>query len=229
MGIGLSKGKSKVNLMANKTAQMADNPLQGCMNDEAVANMMARRGSLDSTYLQQLSKRSHFSYKEIELMYTSFRMECGSAEFTKDQFKVIYSRLHPVEECEEYSSLVFQAFDTNGNGSVDFEEFVLGLSSSCRGSVEEKLHFSFQVQDINHDGYVTKEEMITVVSALCEVLDVKLLSRSSTVRQHVDRLFHILDTDRDGVLCIDDFLSAHTEKTKRYDWVSTSLLCHVLL
>ena len=50
----------------------------GYMNDEAVAKMMARRGSLDLQHLQQLSNRSHFSYKEIELMYAGFRKVCES-------------------------------------------------------------------------------------------------------------------------------------------------------
>ncbi|XP_062514464.1 uncharacterized protein LOC134190064 [Corticium candelabrum] len=227
MGVGVSKGKSQL----HDVSDLASHGIVGAyMNDEAVANMMARRGSLDLQHLRELACTTHFSYKEIEMMYAGFRKECRTGEFSKRQFINIYSRLHSAEDSEDYCAHMFRALDTSGNGSVDFDEFVSGLSCCCRGSLEEKLNFSFRLQDINRDGHVTKEEMIAVVCALCKVLDVKILSGSSTVREHVEKLFDILDTNRDGYVTIDDFLAASRKKRRySYDWVTTSLCCHVLL
>lgn len=43
------------------------------------------------------------------------------------------------------------------NGSIRFEDFVIGLSVLLRGSVTEKLNWAFNLYDINKDGYITKE------------------------------------------------------------------------
>ena len=43
------------------------------------------------------------------------------------------------------------------NGSIRFEDFVIGLSVLLRGSVIEKLNWAFNLYDINKDGYITKE------------------------------------------------------------------------
>lgn len=56
-----------------------------------------------------------------------------------------------------YAHFLFNAFDMDRNGSIRFEDFVIGLSVLLRGSVTEKLNWAFNLYDINKDGYVTKE------------------------------------------------------------------------
>ncbi len=40
-----------------------------------------------------------------------------------------------------------------------FQEFVLNLSTLSRGTVDEKLNWTFQLYDVNRDGFITKNEM----------------------------------------------------------------------
>jgi len=56
-----------------------------------------------------------------------------------------------------YAHFLFNAFDKDRNGSIRFEDFVIGLSVLLRGSVTEKLNWAFNLYDINKDGYITKE------------------------------------------------------------------------
>lgn len=56
-----------------------------------------------------------------------------------------------------YAHFLFNAFDIDRNGSIRFEDFVIGLSVLLRGSVTEKLNWAFNLYDINKDGYITKE------------------------------------------------------------------------
>lgn len=56
-----------------------------------------------------------------------------------------------------YAHFLFNAFDIDRNGSIRFEDFVIGLSVLLRGSITEKLNWAFNLYDINKDGYITKE------------------------------------------------------------------------
>lgn len=46
------------------------------------------------------------------------------------------------------------------------QKFVQGLSILSRGTLEEKLCWTFQLYDINSDGQITKEEMSDIVTAV---------------------------------------------------------------
>ncbi|MGH0129740.1 UNVERIFIED_CONTAM: hypothetical protein FKN15_039720 [Acipenser sinensis] len=83
--------------------------------------------------------------------------ECPSGVVNEETFKAIYSQFFPQGDSTTYAHFLFNAFDTDHNGSVSFEDFVSGLSILLRGSVQEKLNWAFNLYDINKDGYVTKE------------------------------------------------------------------------
>ena len=50
------------------------------------------------------------------------------------------------------------------------QEFVQGLSILSRGSIDEKLRWTFQLYDINGDGYITRDEMTDIVTAIYELM-----------------------------------------------------------
>lgn len=43
---------------------------------------------------------------------------------------------------------------------------MVGLSVLVRGSVEEKLRWTFSLYDVNGDGYVTKDDLQDIVAAI---------------------------------------------------------------
>lgn len=45
-----------------------------------------------------------------------------------------------------------------------------GLSVLSRGSLEEKLRWTFSLYDINGDGCITKEEMTDIVTAIYDLM-----------------------------------------------------------
>jgi len=50
-------------------------------------------------------------------------------------YKELYSHGKP----DEFVERVFDIFDENKNGAIDFNEFVCALSVTSRGTLEEKL------------------------------------------------------------------------------------------
>ena len=75
----------------------------------------------------------------------------------------MYNRKYFNGNADEFAEHVFRCYDTDGNGKVDFREFVCGLSLSIRGTQRQKLNFAFKVADVDGDGFITRDEMITVV------------------------------------------------------------------
>ncbi|CAB1322113.1 unnamed protein product [Coregonus sp. 'balchen'] len=109
--------------------------------------------------LDQLQVQTKFTKKELQSLYRGYKNECPSGLVDEETFKTIYSQFFPQGDATTYAHFLFNAFDMDRNGSIRFEDFVIGLSVLLRGSVTEKLNWAFNLYDINKDGYITKEKM----------------------------------------------------------------------
>lgn len=110
-------------------------------------------------------------------------MDCPEGRLDKKDFGKIYTQFFPFGDPAEFANYVFDVFDENKNGYIDFKEFICALSATSRGTLEEKLkclslsHLSlldlirpsagaFQLYDINKDGHITYQEMLSIVQAI---------------------------------------------------------------
>jgi Ca2+-binding EF-hand superfamily protein len=75
-----------------------------------------------------------------------------------------------------------------------FQDFVQGLSILSRGSLDEKLRWTFSLYDINGDGCISREEMTDVVTAIYELMGkfAEPCVDESTVRDKVDHIFQVI-------------------------------------
>ncbi|CAB1345192.1 unnamed protein product [Coregonus sp. 'balchen'] len=141
--------------------------------------------------LEQLEALTRFNRKELQILYRGFKNECPSGVVNEDTFKDIYSQFFPQGDASTYAHFLFNAFDTDKDGSVSFEDFVMGLSILLRGSVQEKLNWAFNLYDINKDGCITKEEMLDIMKAIYDMMGkcTYPLLKDDTPRQHVEIFF----------------------------------------
>lgn len=62
---------------------------------------------------------------------------------------------------------VIDIFDADGNGEVDFKEFIQGVSQfSVKGDKLSKLRFAFRIYDMDNDGYISNGELFQVRKVL---------------------------------------------------------------
>ncbi len=54
-------------------------------------------------------------------------------------------------------------YDSNGDGHIDFREFMFVLYIMSNGSPEENLKQIFRIFDINGDGAISKKELIRFI------------------------------------------------------------------
>uniref|UniRef100_A0A8C4RM27 Kv channel-interacting protein 4 n=1 Tax=Erpetoichthys calabaricus TaxID=27687 RepID=A0A8C4RM27_ERPCA len=158
--------------------------------------------------LEQLEAQTQFTKKELQILYRGFKNECPSGIVNEETFKEIYSQFFPQGDASTYAHYLFNAFDTDHNGSVSFQDFVMGLSILLRGSIQEKLNWAFNLYDINKDGYITKEEMLDIMKAIYDMMGKYTypVLKEETPKQHVEIFFQKMDKNKDGVVTIDEFI-----------------------
>ncbi|XP_009082642.1 PREDICTED: lysophosphatidylcholine acyltransferase 2, partial [Acanthisitta chloris] len=164
-------------------------------------------------------------------------MEAGLVEFTKiskklnlkwnhvreqlDTFAAIASASKGgrigIEEFAEYLKLpisdvlkeLFLLFDRNGDGTIDFREYVIGLSILCNpANTEDTIQMAFKLFDMDEDGTITENEFASVIQSALGLheLDVSIL-------------FKEIDADETGKLSYDefkDFALKHPEYAKLF-------------
>ncbi|XP_028165438.1 neuronal calcium sensor 1-like [Ostrinia furnacalis] len=87
-----------------------------------------------------------------------------------------------------------------------FQEFLEILSRVARGSTQEKLAWVFALYDVDGDGRISRAEMLAVVTAVYELLGraARPPVHAHAAKDHVDRIFHLMDTNADGVVTMDE-------------------------
>mmetsp|Transcript_15786 Transcript_15786/g.13419 ORF Transcript_15786/g.13419 Transcript_15786/m.13419 type:complete len:151 (+) Transcript_15786:200-652(+) len=53
---------------------------------------------------------------------------------------------------------LFDVFDTDKSGTIDFKEFLSSLSMLMRGNMKEKSQYNFQIFDMGNKGYLNEAE-----------------------------------------------------------------------
>ena len=93
---------------------------------------------------------------------------------TKEEFQKIYKQFFPFGDPTSFADYVFNVFDSDKSGSIDFKEFICALSVTSRGKMEDKLDWAFQLYDIDGDGKISYEEMLQIVEAIYKMVSARV-------------------------------------------------------
>ncbi|XP_076001626.1 A-type potassium channel modulatory protein KCNIP2 isoform X1 [Genypterus blacodes] len=160
--------------------------------------------------MDRLVEQTNFNKKELQLLYRGFKNECPTGVVDEETFKNIYSQFFPQGDSSMYAHFLFEAFDTDSNGAVSFEDFAVSLSIILRGSITDKLNWAFNLYDLNKDGCITKEEMTDIMHSIYDMMGKHTYPsmKESAPQEHVDSFFQKMDKNKDGVVTIEEFLEA---------------------
>ncbi|KZP00053.1 EF-hand [Calocera viscosa TUFC12733] len=166
------------------------------------------QSKLSPEQLQELQRSTKFDKKELQQWYKGFLKDCPSGQLDKDGFSKIYKQFFPFGDPTQFADYVFNVFDENKNGSIDFKEFICALSVTSRGVLDEKLKWAFQLYDIDGDGYITYDEMLQIVRSIYKMTGqmVPLPPDEDTPEKRVDKIFKGMDRDKDAKLTYEEFV-----------------------
>ncbi|KAG0171537.1 hypothetical protein DFQ28_000866 [Apophysomyces sp. BC1034] len=173
-------------------------------------------GQARSKENRALAKKTHFSPKEINHLRQNLEATSATksdkASITEDVFTQTVKKYVPSvsPNDEVFLKRLYAAFDVHNNKSIDFGEFVDGLSVFMKGNPDEKLALSFKLYDADHDNYLTKTELERVMLQLSHAFSEE--DRTNEIKTIVSRMFDDLDVDNDGKLSFEEYrLSAMKE------------------
>jgi len=117
--------------------------------------------------IQSMCQITGFSPASLRRLYRGFKNECPTGLMTEEAFREVFAKFFPSgATCSAYSHYVFSAMDPEDKGVVTFEKFAQALALLRRGSLEEKLVWTFHLYDLNGDGVLSRDEIRDVTTSI---------------------------------------------------------------
>nr|CCA27734.1 calmodulin putative [Albugo laibachii Nc14] len=141
---------------------------------------------------EQLSEEQICEFKEA---FSLFDKDGDGTITTKELGTVMRSLGQNPTEAELQDMI--NEVDADGNGTIDFPEFLTMMSRKMKDTdAEEEIRNAFQVFDKNLDGFITPAELRHIMTNLGEKL----------TDEEVDEMIREADLDGDGQINYEEFV-----------------------
>ncbi|XP_078512229.1 guanylyl cyclase-activating protein 3 [Lissotriton helveticus] len=155
---------------------------------------------------------------EIHLWYKKFMKECPSGQLSLHEFKTLLGLQGMNPEANKYTDQVFNTFDMNKDGFIDFLEFIAAINLFLRGKIDQKLKWYFKLYDADGNGTIDKQELLSIITA------VQALNghQGMSPEEFTDMVFQKIDVNNDGELTLDEFVTGIENDSSLFEVISQS-------
>ena len=155
----------------------------------------------------EIQKETKLSLNEIKHMHNIFQFEYHKGNVSKKQFTRILSDLYADKDTDDFAMAMFNLFDLDGDGQLNFKEYIIGLHRINTGTVEEKLRWLFRLYDLDNSGYVTKEEL----KHFFEIMNKIASQDDDFALSQAEYMLHRMEISVDGEVALEDLMESARE------------------
>jgi len=153
----------------------------------------------------------HCHREMLRYHFDNFIAKHPKGYITRKSFRDIAKQCYPNKNYAKLEKRLFNMYDTDGDGSISFREFMIAIYIMSDGTPEQNLRQIFRVFDENNDGAISHKEMKKFVKDIQSLLtpsDLENISEHNLVKAITKQAFSEMDRDNDGRVTEDEFVSA---------------------
>ncbi|KPP67228.1 guanylyl cyclase-activating protein 1-like [Scleropages formosus] len=145
--------------------------------------------------------------EDMHHWYNKFMKESPSGQITLFELKAMLGLQGMNEDASSYVDQVFFTFDMDGDGYIDFVEYIAAVSLLLKGEINQKLKWYFKLFDQDGNGKIDKDELETIFTAIQDI------TRKHDVppEEIVSLIYERIDVNGEGELTLEEFISGAKE------------------
>ncbi len=166
--------------------------------------------------MEELEKSTAFSKHHLNLLYKQYQKSAVKGMLDPVTFANGLKEIGVTDKA--MVDQMFQAFDHDKDGYVDFRDFACGLSVLYQGSYEDRLLLAFKAYDLDGNDSIDQDEMFRLLKSTFRSKGFEM--SDSEIKSMVEKCFEKADADGNGVLDFEEFKQAvlHNEIVVQSFW-----------
>ena len=106
--------------------------------------------------LDYIAQHTSVSREDVSSRFDAFIKHHPDGKINRKEFRSMITTCYPdMTNCKKLEKHIFRMYDTDGDGTIDFREFMVLLYIMSSGTPEENLGQIFRIFDKNNDGSIT--------------------------------------------------------------------------
>ena len=147
--------------------------------------------------------KTGFSESYLKTQHDSFIKACPDGLMTKQRFLDL-SLAALGEKANFLSDSLFRVFDKDGNGAIDFTEYIMALKATSLELPDQKLMWIFDVFDKDGSGTISEDEIDILVQGIFDMS--KHEYEDKDVKEACKEIMDTIDSNGDGEITKNEFI-----------------------
>ena len=168
---------------------------------------------LSERHIAYITKYTKASKDDIASLHNELVIDHPDGKMCKQAIRKWFTtmdikpREKPDASVEMIQDHVFRRFDRDGNGVIEFQEFMASIYILTNG--EEKVENVFDLLDVDGDGELTKQELGAVWHKIFKS------------KQEFEKMFDEMDKNKDGTISKEEFIKFYPNIKDQGAWTTT--------